>query len=106
MSGEPYALRGARTVRRGEAGKQLDCAPSLTLLKAPVRGMYYYLYMIVDIYSRCIVGWEVHEEDGKPGETEPPSRSSRATGALCESHSPRSLRATRRAGWSRSRNAS
>ena len=43
---------------------------------------------------------------GKPGETEPPSRSSRATRALWESHSPRSLRATRRAGWSRSRNAS
>ena len=35
----------------------------ITWLKAPVRGMYYYLYMIVDIYSRCIVGWEVHEEE-------------------------------------------
>ena len=63
MSGEPYALRGARTVRRGEAGKQLDCAPSLTLLKSPVRGMYYYLYMIVDIWSRRIVGWEVYEKE-------------------------------------------
>lgn len=26
LSGEPYALKGARTVRRGETGKQLDCA--------------------------------------------------------------------------------
>ncbi|MFC5077346.1 IS3 family transposase [Vibrio thalassae] len=25
-----------------------------------VRGLFYYLYMIVDIYSRKIVGWEVH----------------------------------------------
>ena len=23
--------------------------------------MYYYIYMIVDIFSRCIVGWEIHE---------------------------------------------
>ena len=37
MSGEPYALRGARTVRRGEAGKQLDCAPSLTLHHCKMR---------------------------------------------------------------------
>ena len=35
----------------------------ITFLKTPVRGIYYYLYMIVDIYSRCIVGWEVHEEE-------------------------------------------
>ncbi len=35
----------------------------ITLLKSPVRGMYYYLYMIVDIYSRRIVGWEVYEEE-------------------------------------------
>jgi transposase InsO family protein len=35
----------------------------ITFLKTPVRGIYYYLYMIVDIYSRCIVGWEVYEEE-------------------------------------------
>jgi len=35
----------------------------ITLLASPVRGMYYYLYMIVDIFSRRIVGWEVHEEE-------------------------------------------
>ena len=32
----------------------------ITWLPAPIRGMYFYLYMIVDIYSRKIVGWEVH----------------------------------------------
>ena len=38
----------------------------ITLLASPVRGMYYYLYMIVDIFSRRIVGWEVHEEETPP----------------------------------------
>jgi putative transposase len=26
-------------------------------------GMFFYLYLIVDIYSRKIVGWEVHERE-------------------------------------------
>ena len=39
----------------------------ITYLTSPVRGKYYYLYMIVDIFSRYIVGWEVHEEEsGEP----------------------------------------
>jgi len=32
----------------------------ITWLAGPVRGMFFYLYMIVDIYSRKVVGWEVH----------------------------------------------
>jgi putative transposase len=32
-------------------------------LAAAVRGAFYRLYMIEDIYSRKIVGWEVHEEE-------------------------------------------
>jgi len=32
----------------------------ITWLPSPIRGMYFYLYMIVDIYSRKVVGWEVH----------------------------------------------
>ncbi len=32
----------------------------VTWLSTPIRGMFYYLYMIVDIYSRKITGWEVH----------------------------------------------
>lgn len=35
----------------------------ITWLPGPVRGMYYRLYMIVDIYSRKIVGWEVWETE-------------------------------------------
>lgn len=32
----------------------------ITWLPSPIRGMYFYLYMIMDVYSRKIVGWEVH----------------------------------------------
>ena len=32
----------------------------ITWLPAPIRGLFFYLYMIMDVYSRKIVGWEVH----------------------------------------------
>lgn len=35
----------------------------ISYLPSKVRGMYYYLYLIEDIYSRKIVGWEVHESE-------------------------------------------
>ena len=35
----------------------------ITWLPGPVLGMFFYLYLIVDIYSRKIVGWEVHERE-------------------------------------------
>lgn len=31
----------------------------VTYLKGPVKGLFFYLYLIVDIFSRKIVGWEV-----------------------------------------------
>ena len=31
----------------------------ITWLKGPVRGLYYKLYLIIDLFSRKIVGWEV-----------------------------------------------
>ncbi len=33
----------------------------ITYLPSPVRGKYYYLYLIEDIYSRKAVGWEVYD---------------------------------------------
>ncbi|MFM4717412.1 IS3 family transposase [Aeromonas veronii] len=35
----------------------------ITYLPSLVRGQYYYLYLIEDIYSRKGVGWEVHEQE-------------------------------------------
>ena len=35
----------------------------ITYLRSPVRGAFFYLYMAVDVFSRRIVGWEVHAEE-------------------------------------------
>jgi len=35
----------------------------MTYLPAVVLGRWFYLYLILDLYSRKIVGWEVHAED-------------------------------------------
>ena len=37
----------------------------ITYLPASVRGAFYYLYMIMDIFSRKIVGWAVHESENQ-----------------------------------------
>jgi len=40
----------------------------ISWMPSRVRGLYWYLYLILDIYSRKIVGWEVHEcENGELG---------------------------------------
>lgn len=35
----------------------------ITYLNGPIKGLFYYLYLIVDLFSRDIVGWEVWEEE-------------------------------------------
>ena len=35
----------------------------ITYLRASVRGTFYYLYLYLDVWSRKIVGWEVHPEE-------------------------------------------
>lgn len=35
----------------------------ITFLPTAIRGQFYRLYMVLDIYSRMIVGWEVHEDE-------------------------------------------
>jgi putative transposase len=35
----------------------------ITFLKTPVHGLYYYCYMIKDIWTKEIVGWEIHETE-------------------------------------------
>ena len=36
----------------------------ITYLPTQVRGLFFYLYLILDIYSRKIVGWSIHEAEG------------------------------------------
>jgi transposase InsO family protein len=35
----------------------------ITYLRSGVRGVFFYLYLVVDIFSRKIVGWAVHAEE-------------------------------------------
>ncbi|WP_146090397.1 DDE-type integrase/transposase/recombinase, partial [Xanthomonas cucurbitae] len=35
----------------------------ITYLPSTVKGQFFKLYMILDVYSRKIVGWEVHHEE-------------------------------------------
>jgi len=35
----------------------------ITFLPTAVRGAFYYLYLIIDLYSRKIVAWQVHERE-------------------------------------------
>ncbi len=35
----------------------------ITYLRSPVRGTFYYLFMVVDVWSRKIMGADVHEEE-------------------------------------------
>lgn len=35
----------------------------ITYLKSPIRGVFFYLYMVVDVWSRKVVAWDVHEAE-------------------------------------------
>lgn len=35
----------------------------ITYLPSQVKGVFFYLYLVLDIYSRKIVGWQVHSEE-------------------------------------------
>lgn len=35
----------------------------ITYLPSGIRGMFYYLYLVLDIFSRKIIGWQIHTEE-------------------------------------------
>jgi putative transposase len=35
----------------------------ITYLKSPIRGSYYFLYLMMDVWSRMVVGWAIHEAE-------------------------------------------
>jgi transposase InsO family protein len=37
----------------------------ITYLKSSIKGLFYYLYLIIDIYSRKIVGWRVERYESQ-----------------------------------------
>jgi transposase InsO family protein len=50
------------TTHVATAPSQVRCW-DMTYLPTPVQGRWFYLYLILDLYSRKIVGWEIHEDD-------------------------------------------
>ena len=56
-----------RTVIKPEAltasGPNQIYSWDITYLPTPVRGIFLYLYLVMDIYSRKVVGWQVYEEE-------------------------------------------
>ena len=57
----PQAVRPL-TTHIATAPQQVWCW-DMTFLAATVLGRWFHLYLILDLYSRKIVGWEVHESD-------------------------------------------
>ncbi len=62
--------RGKSTAKIRKKPKQLKATKpneiyswDITYLMTPIKGQYYYLYMVMDIYSRKIVGWQVHDTE-------------------------------------------
>ncbi|MBK8266461.1 MAG: DDE-type integrase/transposase/recombinase [Nannocystis sp.] len=63
---EEGEVRERRSQRRHPAYKRpelMATAPNqawswdVTWLRGPVPGVYFYLYVVLDIYSRCVIGW-------------------------------------------------
>lgn len=59
--------RPPRTVSRPDTlvarGPNQVWSWDITYLPGPIKGQFYRLYMILDIYSRMVVGWEIHHEE-------------------------------------------
>ncbi len=54
----------------------------ITYLNGPIRGLFFYLYLILDLFSRDIVGWEVWETEDSCHASELVKRASLAQGRL------------------------
>ena len=63
--GRAKAPRASRppTTHINTAPGQLWCWDMTYLPSAKLVGRWFYLYLILDLYSRKIVGWEVHAQD-------------------------------------------
>lgn len=59
---KPPRARRPPTTHIATAAKQVWCW-DMTYLPAAILGRWFHLYLILDLYSRKIVGWEVHSTD-------------------------------------------
>jgi len=60
----------------------------MTFLPTVVAGSWFYLYLILDLYSRKIVGWEVHAADSSDHAAHLVRRTVLAEGVHCEETKP------------------
>ncbi len=81
----PRPMR-APTTHIATAPGQVWCW-DMTYLPTRVSGRWYYLYLILDLYSRKIVGWEVHRRDDADHAVKLVQRA-----ALCEGIATRPIR--------------
>ena len=59
---QPPARRSKPLAYRADGPNQV-WSWDITFLKSSIAGQFYRLYLVMDIYSRKIVGWEVHERE-------------------------------------------
>jgi transposase InsO family protein len=59
--GKSAAARHHRPKEYAATGPNQVWSWDITYLRSSVRGRFYYLYLVVDVWSRKIVGWAVHE---------------------------------------------
>lgn len=82
----PKAVRPPTTHIATAAG-QVWCW-DMTYLPAKVMGRWFYLYLILDLYSRKIVGAEVHEKDDSDHAVHLVRRTALAEGIAAKPHKP------------------
>lgn len=60
---------GKPAIRTSEPGELIATGPNqiwcwdITWLRTDIRGLFYYAYMIKDIWTKDIVGWEIHDRE-------------------------------------------
>jgi transposase InsO family protein len=59
--GRAQAVRHHRPTEQVATGANQVWSWDITYLRSPVRGQFYYLYLVMDIWSRKIVEWAIHE---------------------------------------------
>ena len=82
----PRAVRPPTTHIATEP-RQVGCW-DMTYLPAVVMGRWFYLYLILDLYSRKIVGWEVHDRDHAEHAAHLLRRTALAEGIAAQSEKP------------------
>ena len=61
--GRSKAPSNAKTDSHVATGPNQLWSWDITYLSSSIKGIFFYLYLFMDIYSRKIVGWEIHENE-------------------------------------------